>query len=104
ASVRHSLTLDVFHGEHEPAVGPAVEVVHLGNARVTHAGDQQRFLSKSLLGARVVLTQGRTQHLHGAEAAQKDLLREVNGPHAAGSEAAQHAIPAAEYLADQVCS
>src|SRR5438046_1212691 len=68
--LRHSLTLHVFHGEEEPAIGPAVEVVHLGDARVTHAGDQQCFLAKALLGARVVLTQGRTQHLHGGEAAQ----------------------------------
>src|SRR5881628_2283954 len=70
---------------------------------MAHPGDEQRLLSEALLGAGIVLTQWRTEDLHGSEAAEVDVLREVDGPHATGAETAQHAVPPGEQLADAVC-
>src|SRR6266536_6582397 len=74
----HSLTLYVLHREEELAVGPAVEVVHLSDARVAHPGDKPRLLAEALLGARVVATQRRTEHLDSGEAAEVEVLGEVD--------------------------
>src|SRR2546425_8902476 len=69
---------------------------------MAHPGDEQRLLSEALLGAGIVLTQWRTEHLHGGEAAEVDVLREVDGPHATRSETAQHPVPPGEQLPDPV--
>src|SRR3989441_11985945 len=69
---------------------------------MAHPGDEQRLLSEALLGAGIVLTQWRTEHLHRGEAAEVDVLREVDGPHATGSETAQHPVPPGEHLPDPV--
>src|SRR2546422_5866272 len=69
---------------------------------MAHPGDEQRLLSEALLGAGIVLTQWRTEDLHGSEAAEVAVLREVAGPHAPASETAQHAVPPGEQLPDPV--
>src|SRR5207247_9536971 len=94
----------VLHREEELAVGQAVESVDLSDSRRAHPGDEQRLLSEALLGVGIVLTQWRTEHLHGGEAAKVDVLREVDGPHATGSETAQHPVPPGEHLPDPVAA
>src|SRR6266513_4355940 len=53
-------------------------------------------------GAGIVGTEWRAEHLDGGEAAEVDLFSEVDGPHATGTEPAQHPVPPGEHLADPV--
>ena len=52
-SLCHSHTFHVLHREEDLAVGQAVEVVDLSDARVAHPGNELRLVPEPLLGARV---------------------------------------------------
>src|SRR6185437_16706420 len=59
-------------------------------------------LSEPLLGVGIVGTQWRAEQLDGGEAAEVDVLGEVDGPHATRSETAHHPVPPGEQLADPI--
>src|SRR5882724_1996412 len=69
---------------------------------MAHLRHDQRLLTEPLLCAGILGTQWRTQQLDGREAAEVDVLREVDSPHATGSETTQHPVPPGEQLADAV--
>src|SRR2546422_9416474 len=92
-SLCHRLTRHVLHREEELAVGQAVEIVDLSDSRMAHPGDEQRLLSEALLGVGIVLTQWRTEHLHGGEAAEVDVLRERSEERRVGEECRSRGSP-----------
>ena len=95
------LALDELHGDEKLAIGGAIEIVDLRNARMADLGREQRLAPKAVLRIDVLSDLG-VQKLDGCLAAEVDMLREVDGPHAAGTEKAQQPVASGKRLSDTV--